>query len=156
VAEFAATIAAGVNGQILPFLSELSRKIHQEIDMPIREVGQPLPAEQTLREKRGACRDASVLFMECCRSQGIAARFVSGYQEGDNEAERRYMHAWAEVYLPGGGWRGYDPTHGLAIADRHIAVAASARPEMAAPTRGTFRGTGAASRMHTDLKIHTK
>jgi transglutaminase-like putative cysteine protease len=156
VAEFAATIAAGVNGQILPFLSELSRRIHQEIDMPIREVGQPLPAEQTLREKRGACRDASVLFMECCRSQGIAARFVSGYQEGDNEAERRYMHAWAEVYLPGGGWRGYDPTHGLAIADRHIAVAASARPEMAAPTRGTFRGTGAASRMHTDLKIHTK
>ncbi len=155
VAEFASQIAAGVNGQILPFLSELSRQIHRQIEMPIREIGHPLPAEQTLSERRGACRDVTVLFMECCRSQGIAARFVSGYQEGDNEAERSYMHAWAEVYLPGGGWRGYDPAHGLAIADRHIAVAASAKPEIAAPTRGTFRGTGATSKMHTELKIRT-
>lgn len=156
VAEFAQSIASGVNGQILPFLAELSRQIHQQIDVPIRETGAPMPAEQTLRQGHGACRDVAVLFMECARSQGIAARFVSGYQEGDNEAERSYMHAWAEVYVPGGGWRGYDPAHGLAIADRHIAVAASARPELAAPTRGAFRGTGATSRMHTELQILTR
>jgi transglutaminase-like putative cysteine protease len=155
VADFAHSIAAGVNGQILPFLSELSRQIHQQIEVPIRETGHPLPAEQTLSQRHGACRDVAVLFMECCRSQGIAARFVSGYQEGDSEAERSYMHAWAEVYIPGGGWRGYDPSHGLAIADRHIVVAASARPELASPTRGTFRGTGATSRMRTELKIRT-
>jgi transglutaminase-like putative cysteine protease len=155
VAEFARSVGAGVNGQILPFLSELSRQIHQQIKVPVRETGNPLPAERTLRQGHGACRDVAVLFMECCRSQGIAARFVSGYQEGGNEAERSYMHAWAEVYIPGGGWRGYDPTHGLAIADRHIVVAASARQELAAPTRGTFRGTAATSRMHTELQIRT-
>ncbi|MEX2304481.1 MAG: transglutaminase family protein [Bryobacterales bacterium] len=155
VAEFARSIAAGVNGQILPFLAELSRQIHQQVKVPVRETGNPLPAERTLLQGHGACRDVAVLFMECCRSQGIAARFVSGYQEGGNETERSYMHAWSEVYIPGGGWRGYDPTHGLAIADRHIVVAASARPELAAPTRGTFRGTAATSRMHTELQIRT-
>jgi transglutaminase-like putative cysteine protease len=65
------------------------------------------------------------------------------------------MHAWAEVYVPGGGWRGYDPTHGLAIADRHIAVAASAQPALAAPVSGTFRGTGVSSKIHTELTIRT-
>lgn len=155
VAHFARGIAASVSSQVLPFLSELSRELHEQFEVPIREHGEPLPPEQTLSERRGACRDVTVLFMECCRSVGIASRFVSGYQQGDNEAERRYMHAWAEVYIPGGGWRGYDPTHGLAVADRHIAVAASARPEFAAPTSGSFRGTGAESKMHTELSIRT-
>jgi len=155
VSRFARSVADGVSGQLLPFLSQLSRQIHQQIEVPIRELGEPMPAERTLRERRGACRDVSVLFMACCRSLGIAARFVSGYQQGDSDAERRYMHAWAEVYIPGGGWRGYDPTHGLAIADDHVALAASARPELAAPTSGSFRGTGATSRMHTELTIRT-
>ena len=155
VARFAESLAEGVNRQVLPFLSELSLQLNQQFDVPIREVGDPQPAERTLQERRGACRDLAVLFVECCRSLGIAARFVSGYQQGDREAERRYMHAWAEVFIPGGGWRGYDPTHGLAIADGYVAVAASARPTMAAPTSGSFRGTGVTSRMHTELSIHT-
>lgn len=92
--------------------------------------------------------------MDACRAVGLGARFVSGYQEGDPEQERRDLHAWAEVYLPGGGWRGYDPTHGLAVADRHVALAAGMRPALAAPITGTFRGTGASSRMQTDIKIN--
>jgi len=56
--------------------------------------------------------------MEACRALGLAARFVSGYQEGDPNQEER--DAWAEVYLPGAGWRGYDPTNGIAVADRHV------------------------------------
>ncbi len=155
VTRFAREVADGVNSQVLPFLMELSRQLHDRMDVPVREVGQPMPAERTLAEGQGACRDLAALFMACCRSLGIASRFVSGYQQGDNEAERRYMHAWAEAYVPGGGWRGYDPTHGLAIADAHIAVAASARPEFAAPTSGTFRGTEVTSRMHTELRIQT-
>jgi transglutaminase-like putative cysteine protease len=155
VSQFARSVSDSVSAQMLPFLSELSRQIHEQIEVPIREDGAPLPAERTLSDRRGACRDVTVLFMACCRSMGIAARFVSGYQSGDNEDERRYMHAWAEAYIPGGGWRGYDPTHGLAIADDHIAVAASARPALAAPTSGTFRGTGISSKMHSELTIRT-
>jgi transglutaminase-like putative cysteine protease len=56
--------------------------------------------------------------------------------------DQRHLHAWAEVYIPGGGWRGYDPSHGLVVADRHIALAASFDPEGSAPVRGSFRGTG--------------
>lgn len=156
VSQFARSVADGVSAQVLPFLSELSRKLHEQIEVPIREEGEPLPAERTLSQRQGACRDVTVLFMACCRSLGIAARFVSGYQHGGASAGPRYMHAWAEAYIPGGGWRGYDPTLGLAVADRHIAVAASARPELAAPTSGTFRGTGVSSKMQTQLTIRTK
>jgi transglutaminase-like putative cysteine protease len=155
VSRFARSVADGVNAQLLPFLLELSRQLHQRTDVPVREVGEPVAAEHTLSARQGACRDLAVLFMACCRSLGIASRFVSGYQQGDDESERRYMHAWAEAYVPGGGWRGYDPTHGLAISDRHIVVAASARPEFAAPTSGSFRGTDVTSRMQTELQILT-
>nr|WP_245817704.1 transglutaminase family protein [Hydrococcus rivularis] len=74
--------------------------------------------------------------MEVGRAIGLAARFVSGYQEGDLDKEERDLHAWVEVYLPGAGWRGYDPTHGLAVGDRHIALVASALPAYASPIVG--------------------
>ena len=67
---------------------------------------------------------------------GLAARFVSGYEVGDPETPQWELHAWAEVYLPGAGWRGYDPTHGLAVGDRHIALVASAIPAYCAPVLG--------------------
>jgi transglutaminase-like putative cysteine protease len=80
--------------------------------------------------------------MEVCRAVGLAARFVSGYQEGDPEARERDLHAWAEVYLPGAGWRGYDPTHGLAVSDRHISLVAAAVPSYAAPVSGAVSAEG--------------
>jgi transglutaminase-like putative cysteine protease len=74
--------------------------------------------------------------MEACRAVGLATRFVSGYQEGDLSTDDWELHAWAEVYLPGGGWRGYDPTHGLVVSDRHIALVASANSLYTAPVVG--------------------
>jgi transglutaminase-like putative cysteine protease len=96
-----------------------------------------------------------VLYNECCRTQGIAARFVSGYHMGDAMVDENYLHAWSEAYIPGGGWRGFDPTLGLAVADGHLALAASARPALAARVEGTFRGTGARSEMSVQLAIQT-
>jgi transglutaminase-like putative cysteine protease len=153
VTQFASAIADEVDRQTLPFLAALSTRIFQTCEATIRDEGQPQAPGATLAGRRGACRDLTVLFMDACRSVGLGARFVSGYQEGDPEQERRDLHAWAEVYLPGGGWRGYDPTHGLAVADRHVALAAGMRPALAAPITGTFRGTGASSRMHADIQI---
>jgi transglutaminase-like putative cysteine protease len=136
--QLAQEIAHDVNGEILSFLSMLNQRLYENCDYIIRETGEPMPAGITWTSKRGSCRDVTVLFLEVCRAVGLAARFVSGYQEGDLDQEERHLHAWAEVYLPGGGWRGYDPTHGLAVSDRHIALAASALPSYAAPVVGAI------------------
>ena len=103
--------------------------------------------------KCGACRDVSVLFNDACRSLGLPARFVSGYFEGDPDNPENDLHAWSEVYLPGAGWRGFDPTHGLAVAARHVALIAGIEPDQAAPLTGSFRGTEATSEIEFDVKI---
>lgn len=140
-------------GNVVAFLGLLNQRIYGECQHLIRETGIPWPAGVTWKRRAGACRDFTVLFMEVCRAVGLASRFVSGYQEGDVDSEDRHLHAWVEVYLPGAGWRGYDPTHGLAVGDRHIAVAASPIPSYAAPITGRFRGLGATSSMSYQLKI---
>jgi transglutaminase-like putative cysteine protease len=128
------------NGETVGFLTALNERIYQNCQQVIRETGAPLPPGVTWKEKSGSCRDSAILLMEVCRAVGLAARFVSGYQEGDPDASDRHLHAWAEVFLPGAGWRGYDPTHGLAVADGHIAVAASAVPQSVAPVKGGYKG----------------
>lgn len=133
------------SGLLIPFLSELNDEIHRRFEVAVREHGDPWPPARTLGAERAACRDLALLFMDCCRAVGIAARFVSGYQENGEASDDRYMHAWAEVYLPGGGWRGYDPTQGLSVSNQHVSVAASAFPTCATPISGSFRG-GAAAR----------
>ena len=122
----------------------LTDQIHRDYTIEYREEGTPRDPDATLSLQSGACRDLAVLFVECCRSVGLAARFVSGYAHIDDSTDHEF-HAWAEVYLPGGGWRGYDPTLGLAVADRHVVVAAAAHPSDAAGISGTFRGSAVAT-----------
>jgi transglutaminase-like putative cysteine protease len=145
--------AQEVEWQTVPFLSALTRKIHSHIEHVVREDGAAFPAAETLRLRMGACRDVAVLFIEACRTLGLAARFVSGYELGAMRQDRAFMHAWAEVYLPGGGWRGFDPSRGLATAESHIAVAAARIPELAAPISGSFRGTGVDSEISFDIHM---
>lgn len=119
------------------FLTELNQTINRRSTYEVRHTGAPQPAGLTLNCNAGSCRDFAVLFIAACRAVGLAARFVSGYQAGDPDQTHRELHAWAEVYLPGGGWRGFDPTLGLAVADGHIALAASAEPRQVAPVTGS-------------------
>ena len=136
------------------FLTTLTQHIYDECSYGIRPTGDPMPAGVTWELKQGSCRDFAVLFMEACRAVGLAARFVSGYQEGDPDCPTHDLHAWAEVYVPGGGWRGFDPTHGLPVSDRHIPLAAAAHPRQAAPVSGALReGTPAQSTLTSTITV---
>jgi transglutaminase-like putative cysteine protease len=141
VAEFAHSIGGG---DALSFLWGLNGALAAEFAHTIREDGPAEDAGTTLAARSGSCRDLSVLFCAACRVRGIPARFVSGYEREAAFQTPSHMHAWAEVYLPGGGWRGYDPTGGVAVSTSHVAVAAAADPLLAAPLGGTYRGAAKA------------
>ncbi|MBJ7898811.1 MAG: transglutaminase family protein [Cyanobacteria bacterium RI_101] len=134
--ELAQDIADSADGEPLTFLTRLTQTLYENCAYEVRETGPAWEPGLTWKRRRGSCRDLTVLFMEVCRAANLASRFVSGYEEGDEASGAWELHAWAEVYLPGAGWRGFDPTHGLAVADRHIALAAGARPESCAPIAG--------------------
>lgn len=112
--------------------------------MIVRPEGEPFSGEATLEQGRGSCRDYAVLYIEACRHMGIASRFVSGYVEERAEGEPRELHAWAGVYVPGGGWRGYDATQGVAVSTGHVTLAVAGQPAGAAPVTGRFSGDGKA------------
>jgi transglutaminase-like putative cysteine protease len=151
--QLADEILRETDSQTLPFLYKLTDWISRNCRSITREHGHPHPAPETLAKREGACRDVAVLLIEICRNVGIAARFVTGYEGGEIEEFQHQLHSWAEVYIPGGGWRGYDPTYGIAVADRHVAVAASAEPRDAMPIVGTFRGTDATSKMKAHVEL---
>jgi transglutaminase-like putative cysteine protease len=156
VKQYAKSVAAGAQWNTLSFLSALSREIFQTCRQVTRPYGAPWPSSQTLSAREGSCRDLAVLFCDACRVMGIAARFVSGYEcASANSAlynQDSYMHAWAEVYLPGIGWRGYDPARGLAVSNQHIAVAAGFDHDLASPVAGWYSG-GSGSRMEATLSL---
>jgi transglutaminase-like putative cysteine protease len=153
VVAFGKSVFEDAHGDTLQFLTRLCNAIYENFTVETRKHGSPLSPSITLQYKRGACRDLVLLFMAICRSFGLATRFVSGYQEGDPDMEQRDLHAWAEVYIPGGGWRGYDPSHGLVVTDRHIALAASYDPAGAMPVKGNFRGTGVTATMDYHISL---
>ncbi len=152
--QLAQSIHQATDGHTVLFLGKLNQQIFEDCAYVIRETGDPFPPGITWMQKCGSCRDYAVLFMEVCRAVGLAARFVSGYHEGDPDTDDFHLHAWVEVYLPGAGWRGYDPTLGLAVGDRHIALAASPFPDYAAPLTGHLQaGSSAHATMSYQLSI---
>ena len=147
VAALAQRALDDAGGETMPFLMRLAARIANEHKQVIRPDGMPMTPEETLARGEGACRDLAVLFVAACRHVGVAARFVSGYQLPRGQELGDQLHAWAEAFLPSAGWRAFDPSEGLAVADRHVAVAAAADAAGAAPVTGVFAGAGASARL---------
>ena len=141
---------AGQTIDTLALLQRLNSTIAYTFKYQIRhEPGVQSPAV-TLEKNSGSCRDFATLFIEACRSLGLGARFVSGYILSGGVGAS--THAWAEVYLPGGGWKGFDPTLGLLTTSQHVPVAVSRHPEHAAPISGSFTGPGSAF-LHAEVDV---
>lgn len=106
----------------------------------------------TLQLNSGSCRDLATLFIEACRFLGLPARFVSGYASTEQiPAALGATHAWAEVFLPGAGWKGFDSTGGIVTGVRHIATAVGRDPESLPPVSGSF--TCEDLPVNSDLKV---
>jgi transglutaminase-like putative cysteine protease len=154
VRAFAAELASESGGDVVSFLERLNHTLFTRTNRHIRPTGAAQTPEHTLATGRGACRDLSVLFIGACRSLGIPARFVSGYQAHAQAFDgRRHLHAWAEVHLPDIGWRGFDPMHGLPVLGGHVALCAAPDQAGTMPVEGGFYGDGVTSTLDYEVKI---
>jgi len=155
------------------FLVDLNQKLQKDIDYNIRMEPGVQTCEETLGKAIGSCRDSAWLLVQILRHLGLAARFVSGYLiqltpdqkslDGPFGTDHDFtdLHAWTEVFVPGAGWIGLDPTSGLFAGEGHIPLACTPDPASAAPVTGAFRGKAkteflfdnSVTRIHEDPRV---
>ncbi|PTX91983.1 IMP dehydrogenase [Verrucomicrobia bacterium LW23] len=149
----------------IDFLVDLNRRMWREIEYTIRLEPGVQTCEQTLTLKKGSCRDSAWLMVQVLRNLGLAARFASGYLiqltpdvkslDGPVGASSDFtdLHAWTEVYLPGAGWIGLDPTSGLLAGEGHIPLACTPDPSSAAPITGFLYDNDAKSEFDFAMSV---
>ena len=138
--ELAQESLAGSSNNALSFTFQLIEIIQDRVKYTKRHTGPAWPASRTLRERVGSCRDLAMLMVESCRSVGIPSRFVSGYHFEDPLPKEFELHAWAELYIPGAGWRGFDPSGKGLIDERYLTLVSSSKSNLTAVITGNFRG----------------
>ncbi|HBR93240.1 MAG TPA: transglutaminase family protein [Opitutae bacterium] len=148
---------------VVQFLSDLNAAVARDINYLRRDEEGIQDPDTTLALRTGSCRDMAVLFIAITRQLGFAARFCSGYLydppvagEDAHVFNRAVgsMHAWAEIYLPGAGWKGFDPTNGILANGFFIPCAVSHEPKAVDPIQGSyFANASVASTMDVSLEI---
>jgi len=157
---------------IVDFLVSVNRELYNELEYTVRMEPGVFTCEETLQKKLGSCRDSAWLLVQTMRHLGLAARFVSGYLvqlkadkkaiDGPSGAKEDFtdLHAWCEVYIPGAGWIGLDPTSGLLAGEGHIPLCCTPSPASASPITGaidpcnvTFAHSNEVVRIHEDPRV---
>ncbi|WP_378179826.1 transglutaminase N-terminal domain-containing protein [Aquimarina sp. SS2-1] len=136
----------------LDFLINLTKEIHSDFDLYYRHEGSPFEPNKTFTLKKGSCRDLAWMQIQILRNINVAARFVSGYYYIEVENPSYELHAWTEVFIPGAGWIGLDPSYGIVTGNTHIPLASSAHYKNTMTVTGTVRGD-AVSELNTNLHI---
>ena len=138
--ELAQEALAGSINNALSFTYQLIEIIQDRVKYTKRHTGPAWPASRTLKERVGSCRDLAMLMVEACRSVGIPSRFVSGYNFEEPILSEYDLHAWAELYIPGAGWRGFDPSGKGLIDERYLTLVSSSKSNLTSVVTGNFIG----------------
>jgi transglutaminase-like putative cysteine protease len=134
-------------------LSSINRAINERFLYERREESGVQRPSETLAKRSGSCRDFAVLMMEAARHLGFGARFVTGYLQMP-EGHHGATHAWTEIYIPGAGWRGFDPTNNTLAGAHHVSVGVARDADKASPLAGAWTGPpNAFDRMKVSVEV---
>ena len=137
---FAAGIAASQGGDLVASLHKIMGELQRGMEFRVGATSTTTTAEQAFLAKAGVCQDFAHIFCVAARALGVPARYVGGYYLRTDTIDQDAGHAWAEAYLNGLGWLGFDPANGLCVTDRYVRVAVGCDYLDAAPVRGAQTG----------------
>jgi transglutaminase-like putative cysteine protease len=139
-------------GDDLSTLHGLSSLVRERVAYLPGSTSTSSTASEALAQGAGVCQDHAHLFVTAARSLGIPARYVAGYLLADHGEALHETHAWAEAWVPGLGWIGFDPTNGLCVTDHYVRLCGGLDAHDAAPVRGSVYGATAIV-IHADVAI---